>query len=330
VSAPAGGPLRRALADGRLLLDGAMGTALLARGLPPGALPEEWVLARPAEVSAVHASHAAAGARVVLTCTFSLAAPRLEARLDRGARGRAAAEAVRLARAAAPGALVAGALGPTGLAGAWGASSPREGDGRARRGDHQASGSAGPSAAGSGNAGDARAGSGLAGAGSASAGEEIAGRYRAAAEALAEAGADLLWLETQLDAGEARVALAAALGTGLEAALTFALREVDGRLVAPDGTAAERLLQLAQEEGAAAAGVNCVAPGAALDGLAAWAGSRLRVPLVLKPSPGLPGALLAPGDFARALAPALSHARLAGGCCGADAAHLAALARVFR
>jgi len=268
-----------ALGAGRMLLDGAMGTALIARGLPPGALPEEWVLARPGEVSRVHAAHAAAGARVVFTCTFSLAAPRLEARLAGVPRSRLAAEAVRLAREAAPGALVAGALGPTGLAGP----------------------------------------------GLAPAGEEVSERYRRAWEALARAGADLLWLETQHDAGEARLALAAARATGLETAVTFALREVEGRLVGPDGTPAGALLEEAEAGGAAAAGVNCVLPGAPLDALAAWATGRLRVPLALKPSPGLPGAVLPPADFARRLAPALVHARLAGGCCGAGAAHLAAI-----
>jgi 5-methyltetrahydrofolate--homocysteine methyltransferase len=257
-----------------------MGTALAARGLQPGALPEEWVVARPAEVRAVHGAHAAAGAAVILTCTFNLASPRLDGRLEQGPRSQVAAGALRLAREAAPGALVAGALGPTGLAGP----------------------------------------------GLAPAGEPVHERYARAAAALAEAGADLLWLETQYDAGEARLALAAARGTGLDTAVTFALRDVVGRLRAPDGTPAEALLEEAEAGGAVAAGVNCVFPGAALDALAAWAARRLRVPLALKPSPGLPGELLAPEAFARALAPALAHARLVGGCCGAEAAHLAALA----
>ena len=100
-----------------LLLDGAMGTALLARGLSGGALPEEWVLERPEEVAGVHASHAGAGAGLVLTCTFNAAAPRLEARLDPRRIDAACGAAVRLARGAAPGAMVAGDLGPTGLAG---------------------------------------------------------------------------------------------------------------------------------------------------------------------------------------------------------------------
>lgn len=64
--------LRARLAGPRpLLLDGAMGTALLARGLDPRAEPaSRWALTRPAEVRAVHAGCARAGAELLLTDTF--------------------------------------------------------------------------------------------------------------------------------------------------------------------------------------------------------------------------------------------------------------------
>lgn len=265
-----------------VLLDGAMGTALLDRGLPADALPEEWLLSRPEEIAAVHAAHAAAGAGILLTCTFNLAAPRLDARLAPERRLGLAAAAVRLARAAGPRPRVAGDLGPSGL----------YGPGRAP-----------PDAT------------------------ELRLRYASAAAALAAAGVDLLWLESQWDLAEARLALLAARRTGLPVAVTFALGEVDGRLGAPDGTPAEELLAAVEAGGAAAAGVNCVAPGAALADLTAWARGALGVPFVAKPSPGLPGAVLPPGEFAEALRPVLS-AGLAGlgGCCGATAEHLRALA----
>jgi 5-methyltetrahydrofolate--homocysteine methyltransferase len=267
------------------LLDGAMGTALLARGLPDGALPEEWVLSRPTEVAAVHAGHAAAGARVVLTNTFNAAAPRLEARLAPAEIETACRAAVRLARGAAPGAKVAGCLGPTGLAG----------PGRTPPGD-----------------------------------AALRARYDRPARALAAAGADLLWIETQWDLAEARAALAAARGAGLGAVITFALREVGGGLEAPDGTPAPALLAAAAAAGALATGVNCVAPGAALARLAAWARDGLPVPLVAKPSPGLPGAVAAPAAFADAVRPALRQGlAIVGGCCGATAAHLRALGDVL-
>ncbi len=113
--------------DGPILLDGGMGTALIALGLEAGAFPEEWLLSRPDAIASVHAEHAAAGARILLTCTFSCAAPRLATRLDPARIGALCAWAERLARSSARGGLVAGALGPTGLAapGAGGASRER-------------------------------------------------------------------------------------------------------------------------------------------------------------------------------------------------------------
>jgi methionine synthase I (cobalamin-dependent) len=61
------------LRSGTLLLDAAMGTALIDRGLL-GRAPE-WNLTRPTEVLAVHRSHVEAGAEVVLTNTFVGASP---------------------------------------------------------------------------------------------------------------------------------------------------------------------------------------------------------------------------------------------------------------
>jgi 5-methyltetrahydrofolate--homocysteine methyltransferase len=268
--------------QGPALLDGAMGTALLARGLPPGALPDEWVLERPGEVAAVHASHAAAGAAILLTCTFGATTPRLEARLGRERVDALLARAPALARAAGAVVRVAGDLGPTGL------SHP---------------GGPPPDTA------------------------ALRARYARAAEALTRAGVDLLWIESQWDLPEALAALAAARSTGLPAALTFTFAARADGFALPDGTAAAEALLAAAAAGAAAVGTNCVAPGPALDALAAWASRSLPVPFAAKPSPGLPGAVLPPEAFAAALTPTLeAGTRLVGGCCGATADHLRALA----
>ena len=265
-----------------------MGTALAARGLGSGALPETWLMTRPAEVLAVHAGHVAAGARLLLSCTFNAASPRLAGALGAGAVAPCCAAAVPLARRAAAGAagvLVAGAVGPAALAvpgGTW----PGE--------------------------------------------AALAAQAAPALRALAAAGVDLLWLESQYDAREARVALRAALATGLPVAVTFALAERDGELVAADGQPAGPLLRAAAEGGAIAVGANCVAAGAPLAALARWATGALTVPFVAKPSPGLPGQVATPEAFAAALAPAVrAGATLVGGCCGATAGHLGALAAML-
>jgi len=76
--------LREVLRTGSLLLDAAMGTALLARGLA-GRAPA-WNLSHASAVQEVHAAHVGAGAEVVLTNTFVGASPE------------EAAAAIRLAR----------------------------------------------------------------------------------------------------------------------------------------------------------------------------------------------------------------------------------------
>ncbi len=267
------------------LLDGAMGTALIARGLPAGALPEEWVLSRPEEIARVHAEHAGAGAEVLLTCTFNCAAPRLAARVDPARIEDVCARAVGLARQASrPGGLVAGALGPMGPL--PGAPLP---------------------------------------------GAEIVERYRRPLAALAGAGADVVWIESQWEVREALLALEAARATGLPAVVTFGFPERQGRMHEPGGVPAEVCLAAAEANGAIAAGVNCVSAGFALAALARWAAKHLAVPFVAKPSPGLPGAVLAPAAFAAALSPAVEAGlAIAGGCCGATGDHLRALAEVLR
>jgi 5-methyltetrahydrofolate--homocysteine methyltransferase len=272
--------------DEPLLLDGAMGTSLQGRGLSPGDLPEAWVLDRPAEVLAVHRAHIGAGARLLLTCTFNAAAPRAAAFMHAAGTGRVCTAAVALARQAAPGMLVAGALGPLAVA--------RPG-------------------------------------GEAPAEAELQRPFEAAVRALANAGVDLLWLESQYDPREAAAALRAALGTGLPVVVTFTLGSRDGLLATADGGRPERLLLAAAAGGAAAVGLNCVPATPALAALARWARATLPVPFAVKPSPGLPGAELPPERFAAALAPAVeAGATLVGGCCGATAGHVAALASMLR
>ncbi len=96
-----------------LLLDGAMGTQLMARGLVSGRPPEAWVLDRPELVARVHAAYVAAGSEALHTCSFGANRARLtlfglDGRLERVNR-----EAVRLAREAGA-AYVLGDIGPTG------------------------------------------------------------------------------------------------------------------------------------------------------------------------------------------------------------------------
>jgi 5-methyltetrahydrofolate--homocysteine methyltransferase len=97
-----------------LIIDGAMGTQLQARGLPPGECPEKWARDNPVQLAEVHAAYAKAGADMVMTFTFGGSSIKLaEAGLD------GETEAInwalaRVARDAAPNAVLLGGLGPTG------------------------------------------------------------------------------------------------------------------------------------------------------------------------------------------------------------------------
>ena len=98
-----------------VLLDGAMGTELMARGLAHGAAPEIWNVERPGAVKDVHAAYFAAGADVVSTNSFGGTPLRLAAHSLEGRAYELNLAAARLAREAAPpGRFVAGSMGPTG------------------------------------------------------------------------------------------------------------------------------------------------------------------------------------------------------------------------
>ncbi len=97
-----------------LVLDGATGTELQARGMPAGVSPELYCIEHPEVIGSVHRGYVEAGSNVIYTCTFGANRHKL------GAYGCADVTEVnrRLARAALEAAggrcLVAGDIGPTG------------------------------------------------------------------------------------------------------------------------------------------------------------------------------------------------------------------------
>lgn len=104
--------------EGCLLLDGAMGTMLIAAGLERGHAPELWNIEHPERVRAVHRAYIEAGSRLILTNSFGGNRYRLRhnklqdrvAELNCAAGENARAEADSAPHPVA----VAGSLGPTG------------------------------------------------------------------------------------------------------------------------------------------------------------------------------------------------------------------------
>ena len=69
--------LERVRRGPKLLLDGGLGTELIAHGLPPGTPPERWTLEHPERITAVHRAYVDAGSDAVHTNTFGANAARL-------------------------------------------------------------------------------------------------------------------------------------------------------------------------------------------------------------------------------------------------------------
>lgn len=106
--------LHARLAEGPLLADGGMGTALIDTGVPVDACMEALNERAPARVAGIHAAFVGAGARLLLTNTFGANRFRLDQHGLADRVGAICAAGVTLAREAAP-ELVAGSIGPLGV-----------------------------------------------------------------------------------------------------------------------------------------------------------------------------------------------------------------------
>ncbi|MCC6147234.1 MAG: homocysteine S-methyltransferase family protein [Anaerolineaceae bacterium] len=98
------------------VLDGATGTNLQSRGLTKGLSAEVWVLEEPDKILGLAKDFVAAGADIILTCTFGATTIRLAHTTVAGKEDRINRKAVELAQQAVAGTdvLVAGSIGPTG------------------------------------------------------------------------------------------------------------------------------------------------------------------------------------------------------------------------
>ena len=156
--------------------------------------------------------------------------------------------------------------------------------------------------------------------------------YREQMEALAEAGVDILAVETLMGMDEAAAALDAGAALGLPVMVSFSA-EADGGLLF-GGTVWEAAA-MAQELGAAAVGVNCSVGPDQLESVIRSIRAAVDIPVIAKPNAGLPvmderGQArygMGPADFVRhMLALAEAGAGLLGGCCGTTPEYIRRLA----
>lgn len=98
-----------------LLGDGAMGTMLVKKGLPPGGCPELWMLDNPEKVREIHSLYLAAGSQVIQTNTFGATSLKLDEYNASSKVEEINITAAKLVReAVGRKAFVAGIVGPTG------------------------------------------------------------------------------------------------------------------------------------------------------------------------------------------------------------------------
>jgi len=287
--------LARLWGGSTVLLDGGMGTALIARGLTGGGCSELWNVKRADCVEAVHAGYLDAGSVAIQTNTFGGTALAL-------ANHGLASEMETLNR---EGALIARrAVGQHGVAGKL------------------VAGNMGPSGRFLPPVGDATP-------------DELTDAFAAQAAVLASAGVDYMAIETMIDMEEALCALRGvrrATDLPVTVCLTFEKRTRGFFTVM--GNPLQEAAKTLADAGADAVGANCsIASDDMLEACRLLC-EVSAVPVIVKPNAGLPELKdgrptyrQTPDDFAGDLAAmALLGARAVGGCCGTDERFIAALA----
>jgi len=283
------------LEDGRVILaDGATGTNFFKKGLETGYPPELWNVERPDEVTDLHRAFIAAGSRLILTNSFGGTAHRLKLHDSQDRVGELNLAAAKLARRAAD-------------------------DGRDRYGEAiLVAGSMGPT------------GELFKPMGALDYGDALQA-FTAQAEALAEGGVDLAWVETMSSLEEVQAAIdaAAACGLPVAACMTFdtAARSMMGVLPAD-------FVRESAGYGASLVGANCgIGPAELLHSVREMLPAT-EMPVIAKGNCGIPAYV--EGEIHYHGTPELmghyacfardAGISVIGGCCGTTPAHVEAMA----
>jgi 5-methyltetrahydrofolate--homocysteine methyltransferase len=276
---------------GPIVTDGAWGTELQARGLPPGQSPDAWNLSFPERVAEVARAYVEAGSQIILTNTFGANRIRLAEQGFDDELCEINRMGVEISRRAAEGqAFVFASIGPTGKL-------LMDGEVTA---------------------------------------DKLSAAFHEQAQALADAGADALVIETMADLAEAELAVASARETGLPVVACMVFDSGKAKEQTMMGHTPEEAARTLTRAGADIIGANC---GQAIGGFAAIC-RRLREatdrPIWLKPNAGSPKLVngraeysSTPAEFARHIPELLAAgANFVGGCCGTSPSFIRAIQEV--
>jgi homocysteine S-methyltransferase len=297
---PAPQTLQELFSGRPVLCDGAMGTVLYARGIFINRCYDELNLSDPALILSIHEEYLQSGAEILETNTFGANRIRLA---RHGLASRTAeinAAGVRIAREAVAH-LIDKQAGQASVAGSVGPLGVRlEPLGK----------------------------TGL---------EEARAAFAEQIAALAEAGVDLLILETMPALNEAREALLAAKETAPHLPV-FVMVTVDDESHCLDGSTPEQAAALLTELGADVIGCNCsTGPATVLTAIEAMR-TATHLPLVAMPNAGMPRAIegrniyLCSPEYMASFARKAIHAgaQYVGGCCGTTPNHIRAMKSAIR
>ena len=269
-----------------MVLDGATGTRLQEYGLGPSDCTPAWILKHPEALRAVKKSYVEAGSDMLYAPTFGATSVDLKKHRIKESVLEINKNLVELAREESGNLPVGGDIAPTGLL-------------LYPMGDTTF--------------------------------DELVDIYTEQADALEEAGVDFFAIETQMSLAECRAAVIAVRTVSEKPILTsFSCNDNGKTLYGEDLHAA---LLCLQDMGVDAFGINCCGNQPLIHRVISRLSSRTLIPLLVKPNAGTP---ITTGNRTRYSMSATrmgnyvpkflnAGARLLGGCCGTDAAYIAAI-----
>jgi 5-methyltetrahydrofolate--homocysteine methyltransferase len=166
---------------------------------------------------------------------------------------------------------------------------------------------------------------------------EVVGSFRRQIEALVDAGADLITIETMTDLREAQLAVGAAkaVAPDLPVLAAMSFDSTPRGFFTIMGVSVEQAAAGLEAAGADAVGSNCGEGIETMIGIAREFRRHTRLPLVIRPNAGLPehrnGRIVypeTPGSFTVGLGDLLeAKVSVIGGCCGTGPEHVRAIRR---
>lgn len=152
---------------------------------------------------------------------------------------------------------------------------------------------------------------------------ECAGIYNELCGAAAEAGAEMIMLETFMDLRMMKIAAESAINSGLPVICSMTFFAEDKTMA---GDSVEEICRVLGELGISGIGMNCSAgPVEALEIIRKFR-QYSSLPLYFKPNSGM-GVSYNAEQFAVEIAPAIDFVSYIGGCCGTDADYIKAISQ---